>query len=425
MFCTTGVFLRTLNEIDRFLKGITHIIIDQAHERDRFTDLLLGILRNRLPQYPRLRLVILSANVTPHTFARYFSQEKFIQITIPNHPVSQFFLEDILTCTKFLSKQIFMTGAGKHSEQLTIGPSSVFDDLISEAWFKGSEQIFNHLLKLTQQGTLSIDYQHSQTGITLLMAASIHGSLDVVKACIALGANPTFTLKGMTPHDLANEFARPEVADLLWSYGQVFSSDVGGNIRIMQPALVNQDSPDEVLKSFYAKYSQDHANLDLIIEVLSFVQSYSHPGAVLVFLPAYTEVIELRDMIAASTSSLKEKLDVHVLHGYLPLNDFKKLFAAPAQDKRKVILTTNIAETSIFFDDVVCVVDSGLLRDKENEVVFTSPKKTTWITKVINFSFSVSSLLILFDSLLLPKDLCTFAREDSTSIFILVPSWKG
>lgn len=381
-FSTTGVFLRTLYESDRCLRGITHIIIDQAHERDRFTDVLLGFLRMRLPQYPRLRIIILCANVTPQTLANYFYQEKFIKITIPNHPVTQFFLEDILTCTKFLSKQVLLTGAGIGSGEMAFGPSAVFDNYISEAWFKGSEHTLNYLLKVVQQGVMPIDYQHSQTGITLLMAAAIHGNLDFVKACIALGANPTFTVKGMTPHDLANEFARPEVADLLWSYSQVFGSEVGSNIRMMQSGLANQDSPDEVLKKFYAKYSQDHANLDLIIEVLNYVLGYSQPGAVLVFLPAYSEVIELRDIIAASASPLSYRLEVHTLHGYLPLNDFKKLFTSPSQGKRKVILTTNIAETSIFFGDVACVIDCGLLRDKEIEVVVTSAKKTTWISKV-------------------------------------------
>jgi HrpA-like RNA helicase len=185
----------------------------------------------------------------------------------------------------------------------------------------------------------------------------------------------------MTPYDLANEFARPEVADLLLSYSQVFSSEVGNNI-IQEPSRMNNyNSTDDVLKSFYAKYSQDHANLDLIVEVLNYVQGYSQPGTILVLLPAYSEVVELRDMIIASNSSLKNKLDVHTLHGHLFPNDFKKIFFPAPADKRKVILATNIAETSISFDDVICVIDSGLFRDRENDVVFTNPKKTQWISK--------------------------------------------
>ena len=384
MFCTTGVFLRTLMESDRCLKGLTHVIIDQVHERDRFTDVLLGVFRLKLPQYPNLRLILLSANMAPHALGNYFHQEKIIKITMPSSPVSELFLEDILTCTKFLSKQSILAGGACEGE-LTLGPATVFDELITEAWFKGSDNVFSHIMKLVRDGAMSIDYQHSQTGITLLMAGANHGKIDVVKMAISLGANPTLQVKGMTPYDLANEFARPEVADLLLSYSHVFSNEVGRNINIMEPSPVNHNSTDDVLKSFYAKYSQEHANLDLIVEVLSFVQGYSQPGAVLVLLPAYSEVVELRDLLIASTSSLKHKLEVHTLHGHLPPGDFKKLFLPAPPNKRKVILATNIAETSISFDDVICVIDSGLSRDRENDVVFTSPSKTQWISKVIVF----------------------------------------
>jgi HrpA-like RNA helicase len=107
-------------------------------------------------------------------------------------------------------------------------------------------------------------------------------------------------------------------------------------------------------------------------------------------------------MIIASTSSLKNKLEVHTLHGHLFPNDFKKIFCPAPADKRKVILSTNIAETSISFDDVICVIDSGLFRDRENDVVFTNPKKTQWISKVnfLNTNFGLFPDLVCY----LPTD---------------------
>lgn len=132
IFCTTGVFLRSLIENDRCLKGITHVIIDQVHERDRFTDLLLGVFRLRLSQYPDLRLILLSADMAPHALGNYFHQEKIIRVPVSSNPVSQLFLEDILTCTKFLSKQKLLTGAGGVKGELTLGPATVFDELITE-----------------------------------------------------------------------------------------------------------------------------------------------------------------------------------------------------------------------------------------------------------------------------------------------------
>eukprot|EP00913_Durusdinium_trenchii_P026198 g24578.t1 len=54
LVCTTGVLLRRL-ENDPQLHNVTHIIVDECHERDLDTDFLLIILRDLLPKRPRLR----------------------------------------------------------------------------------------------------------------------------------------------------------------------------------------------------------------------------------------------------------------------------------------------------------------------------------------------------------------------------------
>lgn len=139
-FCTTGVFLRTLMEGHQCLKGLTHIIVDQVNDRDRHTDLLLGVLRLRLNQYPNLRLILLSTNVAPHHLASYFHQEKIVRVAVPCNPVSEFFLEDILTCTNFLTKQNILMGAGSAVTSPTalggasvpVGPAMHLDELITK-----------------------------------------------------------------------------------------------------------------------------------------------------------------------------------------------------------------------------------------------------------------------------------------------------
>jgi hypothetical protein len=73
--------------------------------------------------------------------------------------------------------------------------SVICDNLLTEAWFKGSDIVFKRLMALIREGKMSVDYQHSQTGITLLMAGAIHGNVEVVKATISSGANPTFRVK--------------------------------------------------------------------------------------------------------------------------------------------------------------------------------------------------------------------------------------
>ena len=82
IYCTTGVFLRALAEnTDNCLKGLTHIVIDQVHEKDDFINILMGVLGLRLVQYPHLRMVLLSGDNEPYTelLAHYF-QSTIIRI---------------------------------------------------------------------------------------------------------------------------------------------------------------------------------------------------------------------------------------------------------------------------------------------------------------------------------------------------------
>ena len=83
---------------------------------------------------------------------------------------------------------------------ITNSSSVICDNLLTEAWFKGTDVVFKRLMTLIREGRMPVDYQHSQTGITLLMAGAIHGNVDVVKATISSGANPTFRVNLVFPH---------------------------------------------------------------------------------------------------------------------------------------------------------------------------------------------------------------------------------
>ncbi|HID61709.1 MAG TPA: hypothetical protein EYP49_03035, partial [Anaerolineae bacterium] len=49
------------------------IVIDEAHERSINIDLILGLLKARLPRYPHLRLIIASATINAEKFVAYYS----------------------------------------------------------------------------------------------------------------------------------------------------------------------------------------------------------------------------------------------------------------------------------------------------------------------------------------------------------------
>nr|MBK7066496.1 ATP-dependent helicase HrpB [Deltaproteobacteria bacterium] len=81
-------------------------------------------------------------------------------------------------------------------------------------------------------------------------------------------------------------------------------------------------------------------------------------GDVLVFLPGAAEI--RRAMSACASLATEADLLVLPLHGDLPSAEQDRA-VAPAS-RRKVILSTNVAETSVTIDGVVAVVDSGLAR---------------------------------------------------------------
>jgi ATP-dependent helicase HrpB len=81
-------------------------------------------------------------------------------------------------------------------------------------------------------------------------------------------------------------------------------------------------------------------------------------GDVLVFLPGAAEIRRCEEDLAEVAAIFD--LAVLPLHGDLPAEDQDR--AVRPQPRRKVILATNVAETSVTIDGVVCVIDSGLAR---------------------------------------------------------------
>lgn len=56
LFCTTGVVLRRLGSGDPDLQGVSHVIVDEAHERGVDTDLLICLLRDLLERNQMIKV---------------------------------------------------------------------------------------------------------------------------------------------------------------------------------------------------------------------------------------------------------------------------------------------------------------------------------------------------------------------------------
>ena len=81
-------------------------------------------------------------------------------------------------------------------------------------------------------------------------------------------------------------------------------------------------------------------------------------GSLLAFLPGVAEI----ERTAEALGSLPGTVELHRLHGGIEPAAQRKALAAPSPGKRKLVLATSIAETSVTLEDVRIVVDSGLAR---------------------------------------------------------------
>lgn len=83
-------------------------------------------------------------------------------------------------------------------------------------------------------------------------------------------------------------------------------------------------------------------------------------GSLLVFLPGAREIGRVRRRLAAA--ALPGEVDVALLHGDLPAAEQDRAIRPPAAGRRKVVLATAIAETSLTIEGVRVVIDAGLMR---------------------------------------------------------------
>jgi ATP-dependent RNA helicase DHX36 len=85
-------------------------------------------------------------------------------------------------------------------------------------------------------------------------------------------------------------------------------------------------------------------------------------GAIIVFLPGWQDISKVSKALNDNIFCRKKFFVLH-LHGQLSSSEQQKVFTTPPPNHRKVILSTNIAETSLTIEDVVYVIDCGVFKE--------------------------------------------------------------
>ncbi|MED6199651.1 hypothetical protein PIB30_077897, partial [Stylosanthes scabra] len=255
LFCTTGILLRKLMG-DRSLTGITHIIVDEVHERSLLGDFLLIVLKNLIEKQSverstKLKVILMSATVDSSLFSKYFGHCPVVTAEGRTHPVTSYFLEDI------------------------------YDQI-------------DYRLPSDSPASLTSTFRKEQN-LQKGLVTNSKGKKNLMLS--GWGDEALLSEENTNPHFVP-------------SYYQSYSEQAQQNLGVSEINLLHD----------------------------KLVASYRFGG------PSSEWVIPLHSSVASTEQ--------------------KRVFLRPPENIRKVVIATNIAETSITIDDVIYVIDCG--KHKEN-----------------------------------------------------------
>lgn len=124
----------------------------------------------------------------------------------------------------------------------------------------------------------------------------------------------------------------------------------------------------------------------LVAMTIAHIAKTSDQGAILAFLPGLAEIVQVEKWLTATrlldiSFSDASKFKIYKLHSSIEAGQ-AEVFETVPPGCRKIILSTNIAETSITIPDVQYVVDSGKAREKQYDPIRRiSEIACSWISK--------------------------------------------
>lgn len=104
----SGFLLRCLtgSKQEDVYKNLTHLIIDEVHEREKVTDFLLIAIRDALQANKHLKVILMSATLDSEQFSGYFNNCPVINVPGRLFDVEVMYLGDVLAATGYKSKKM-------------------------------------------------------------------------------------------------------------------------------------------------------------------------------------------------------------------------------------------------------------------------------------------------------------------------------
>lgn len=271
LYCTTGIVLRRL-QTDPLLAGVTHVVVDEIHERGVDTDFLLILLKDLLEKRSDIKVILMSATMNSDLFSRYFHGAPVVTIGGRTHPVDTMPLEKVVELTKY-----------------SIDDGSPY----------------------------AIAGRRPKRGGTVKRNTRLNGP------------------------SVADEEELDEDAAKYKGLG--VSARTAITLSIMDPEVINF----ELVAALVEHICTEKKGID---------------GAILIFMPGLAEITACIEEMRASPLLNRSCLFFN-LHSSLGSDEQRAVFKPPPKGMRKVIVGTNIMETSITIDDAVFVIDSGKVKE--------------------------------------------------------------
>lgn len=454
LFVTPGVLLRRLQSSPELVE-FNVIIMDEVHERDKYTEFLMVALRDLLRRRDDVRVILMSATIQTEELVRYWSgtgggcadadmdmdmdalgSSRPAEISIPGRtfPVQEFFLEDVLSMTGFvddngaafspdmdrieseLSSLLTTktshgaggdagTGGGDGRKQrsrggkkgqapshgvptlpprLRDGSSTLSCVMCGRAGFRSPEELGEHVALCDGGGGVTMEELEEKVRGIDISAVMMGGYGSSVERAVE-EEEEMVDIDDASLDDDDNDDddddvdAEPGLNQGKWDGESPFgvADVVASNNRITL-------TEEEMLSRYQASHDDEQIDYSLVLETVRLIDRSSYgDGAVLVFFPGWAEISEFTMLMECSSPfNDRTKYSVLPLHSGIPSKEQRRVFARPSGGVRKVVLATNIAETSITIDDVAFVVDTGRAKEKSYDPhLKTSTLQPVWVSR--------------------------------------------
>jgi len=405
VFVTPGILLRKMQSSPQ-LNEYTHVLIDEIHERDKYQEFLLIVLRDLLPLRPDLRVVLMSATLQTVKLVDFFTsygvEPAIIEMKGRMFPVQEYFLEQVLEMTGYIDASTGYDGGAKLEKELAkltgrdqqenqTTDISIQCVLCGKSGFADAVDLGAHIalcdgmlvgddgdevlsgadaMLLDQQ--LSADNEASQ-----FEDYDVDGTygLEDYEAYGKLQKAPKYE---MNESSIAKSSSSPK-ADSTGTNGgatvdesETTKWDGVSPFDLLPPGADGPtDAEDELLTKYQAMHDDETIDHFLLLEVVQYIVKSSYgDGGILVFLPGWQEISEFSLMLEG-TSPFRDrsKFLVLPLHSGIPSRDQRRVLQRPPRGVRKIVLSTNIAETRSVLP-VICSIRAPACRSFSSNFLF-------------------------------------------------------